>query len=896
MTLFDVLDHSNSIRGPLFLEASAGTGKTFAIEHIVSRLVHQEHLPLESILVVTFTNAASLDLKERISRRLRLDGTFGYLESASIYTIHSFCALSLENAIEEEGRSRWKKVFLEILRTFLPYQQFGPLQVKKHLLLGLEPFLSYLIAKIHHPFPFLSFEEGFSQFCELVKTLDLKELYLLCAQFKGTYNRKKELHPEWAATLEQLQNPTKPFFDTLLAKKNLFDLLETNNCKKEHVVFLQKEIRLIKELLSTLSQKDLIASGFIECAKRRFSDLPKTFDDLLLDMEKKLEEPQFCERISMKYRAVIIDEFQDTDQHQWSILSKLFLQKSHIVTFAIVADPKQSIYRFRKADLNVFFQATQELTQGEKKILGKSYRSHPKLIEALNFLFSKKKDWLRFTDYQAVLPGREDTPISHPVLTFTPFKNLNEELLFPWIATVLQQYPYPLDTTAILIKDRYQADRLKKYLLSLSIPATSFSKIPLRDLPSFTLLKAYVKALRSPQDLHYLRRFLLLKEGLSGLNELIVAKEMVNLQKALISIQEKGLYSLFTFIQVDELLPIFFKEHLLTLEDLQRKIDQLQTLDAEEVLDLRKPVGVNILTTHASKGLEFNLVIPLGIATPDNLDPDEEEEKEKMRLLYVALTRAKEALVIPYFENATSPLNRLIEQIGPTLFDLNHAEILIAPPHIDPKPFPLASIEEIALPPFSFKKELVYESFSSLYQPAFVTSYPKLEPSLPLGVETGLFFHRLFEMIFKKGLHTLDSLSQIEKLIQQQTLFSPLQGKEGFILEKLLFALETPFFHQRSLKELSKERFFAEMPFHYPNEKRAMKGFIDLCYIDEKRIGIFDWKLTFTEGLPIEEVMRSHCYHEQASIYRKALEQIASKEQTIDVYYLFLRDEVIYVC
>ncbi len=124
--LFDVLSRNLNVFEPHFLEASAGTGKTFAIEHLVTRLLIESGEPflIEQILVVTFTRAATRELKFRIRRCLtrtklelecgissidylkaiqeqgekkvkdaieRLDAALICFDSAQIYTLHGFC-------------------------------------------------------------------------------------------------------------------------------------------------------------------------------------------------------------------------------------------------------------------------------------------------------------------------------------------------------------------------------------------------------------------------------------------------------------------------------------------------------------------------------------------------------------------------------------------------------------------------------------------------------------------------------------------------------------------------------------------------------------------------------------------------------------------------------------
>src|SRR5262249_291177 len=81
-------------------------------------------------------------------------------------------------------------------------------------------------------------------------------------------------------------------------------------------------------------------------------------DEILIEMKRDLSSMSFWQKVQGKYRAVIIDEFQDTDPLQWDIFKTLFLESSSkIEAFYLVGDPKQSIYRFRKADVYTYLSA-----------------------------------------------------------------------------------------------------------------------------------------------------------------------------------------------------------------------------------------------------------------------------------------------------------------------------------------------------------------------------------------------------------------------------------------------------------------------------------------------------------------------------------------------------------
>ena len=91
MKTFDILDPKTKLLRHLVLEASAGTGKTFAIEHITARLILEQGFSLDEILVVTFTRAATRELKKRIRKTLKSNPSSFNLDHAQIYTIHGFC-------------------------------------------------------------------------------------------------------------------------------------------------------------------------------------------------------------------------------------------------------------------------------------------------------------------------------------------------------------------------------------------------------------------------------------------------------------------------------------------------------------------------------------------------------------------------------------------------------------------------------------------------------------------------------------------------------------------------------------------------------------------------------------------------------------------------------------
>ena len=118
------------------------------------------------------------------------------------------------------------------------------------------------------------------------------------------------------------------------------------------------------------------------------------FSDLQFAMWRLLEDPQVIAELDKKYLTYMIDEFQDTDRIQHKIIMKLVRRGEAIPPgrLFVVGDEKQSIYRFRGADVEVFNEVRSQLTasspQAEKQITC-NFRSRRPLIDLVNALFSR---------------------------------------------------------------------------------------------------------------------------------------------------------------------------------------------------------------------------------------------------------------------------------------------------------------------------------------------------------------------------------------------------------------------------------------------------------------------------------------------------------------------------
>jgi exodeoxyribonuclease V beta subunit len=469
--------------GIRLLEASAGTGKTFALAHLVLRLVSEGSRPLaiEQLLVVTFTHAAAAELRDRIARRLQqalaqLEAASGHseaddpappadldqpladwlaaqkpdfspllrgrvllaleqLDRADITTIHGFCRRTLQRQALEAGMG--PAVGLEadaterrgqIVHDYWQ-QQVLPLPAE-HLagLLsrGIEPERLAGVLQALDGDPALELDplpEGVDVERSLAEQLQ--------ARWLASWQRFEVLWPRDAEALERnLATSTgvakenghsyKPYrlkpkadkrdavsgwraglagppgYAELLERKELRDYFHPGPVQKLESVAHPEGARLPQaELLETIA--DLVDGpaelvllhfahwGRAELARRRQRSGEMGYGQLLeqLDPGEQGDTP-LLRAIADRYRAALIDEFQDTDPIQWRILQGAFGGEPARHLLVMVGDPKQAIYRFRGGELATYRQAAGQAEACYGLIQNR--RSSAGLIDGLNAL------------------------------------------------------------------------------------------------------------------------------------------------------------------------------------------------------------------------------------------------------------------------------------------------------------------------------------------------------------------------------------------------------------------------------------------------------------------------------------------------------------------------------
>ena len=413
----------------VLLEASAGTGKTFSLTSLVVRYVVEEDLKIDQLLMVTFTNAAASEMRER---------TRGKLTEALI-SLNSGITPDLVKQDED-----WIKSIVDCS---------GEMREKRKSRLGdaISSIDSATITTIH----------GFFQ--QALKEVGLRSADSANAEVaQGKDSIGKQI----------LRDELVTMFAT--GHVNLMDALP-----KKTPSDLENEIlQIIKGLNSNISATaapesngDILAGSWslfvnqirLKINEQRSTSGTLSFDDLITGLRDLLEpsNPLSTDVINgmrSRYRLVLIDEFQDTDDTQWAIFSKIFdveymkaLQgpirtDGTFLAMVMVGDPKQAIYRFRGADIAAYLKAVEDpnLDRFEMK---RNFRSDRNLITGLNRWFQGKPSENGFSGFKfgntniAFIQVDPARPGAGSGLTIKDHKDESKALQLRWIATDTKPTP-----------------------------------------------------------------------------------------------------------------------------------------------------------------------------------------------------------------------------------------------------------------------------------------------------------------------------------------------------------------------------------------------------------------------------------------------------------------------
>ncbi|MGK2879611.1 MAG: exodeoxyribonuclease V subunit beta [Mycobacterium sp.] len=337
MRRFDLLGELPAPGETIVLEASAGTGKTFALAGLVTRYLAEGVATLDQMLLITFSRAASQELRERVR---------GQIQEA----VTAFADLSAVDDNELvayllDGDAEQRSARLRRLRD------------------ALAGFDAATIATTH-------------QFCQLV----LKSLGVAGDTDAGV-TLVESLDNLVGEIVDDLylgrfgQQPDDPPFTRAIALALAREVV-SNPCA---------ELRPSTPQAGSVAAVRLAFAADVltelERRKRRLGILG--YDDLLSRLAEALEADDSPARIRMRQRwsIVLVDEFQDTDPVQWQVIRRAFSGRS---TLILIGDPKQAIYAFRGGDIVTYLDAAR--TAGDRQTLGVNWRSDAPLVDSLQTL------------------------------------------------------------------------------------------------------------------------------------------------------------------------------------------------------------------------------------------------------------------------------------------------------------------------------------------------------------------------------------------------------------------------------------------------------------------------------------------------------------------------------
>lgn len=544
---------------PLFVAAGAGSGKTFTLtQRIVWALKEgsgadgKPYLSsLDQALIITFTNAAATEIKERVREALEKEGLHSaalQVDDAWISTIHGMCSRILKihaldlgldpefEIIDDMTRNQLVNISIEeVLRELSQdenYAEFLSIYAgnKDALKSRIETLISYAQSS-PVGMDAISFV-GDSSDLEVLKA----ELENLCGALEALKGAIAATKPDEVEQLQSVQSElSSKLQQHLFLSLTDFDQAFWDTLQKAlKIGRSSKEIKIVKDeaayqLKVCSSLFGLIQDTFEgQCLKDVTEQVYKLFkqkkravggldnDDLLHLTAKVFEEhPEIAAVYTDKFKLVMVDEFQDTDQQQVQMIKSLSGKDAQYLT--TVGDAQQSIYRFRGADVDVFFRRQAEVSEDLQPRLVDNFRSHNEILRFVAKVCSADGMIPNFMDLSA---GREEpaTPfIAHsPRVYFEvtkfeksgnskPGDDVTRSQLVAYqladrINTLMQDEKIQAKDVAILMKSVKKAQPYIEALRTFGIESVVSGASTFGEQPEVQLIGSLLQALANMYD------------------------------------------------------------------------------------------------------------------------------------------------------------------------------------------------------------------------------------------------------------------------------------------------------------------------------------------------------------------------------------------------------------
>jgi len=600
-----------NIQGPAMIVAGAGSGKTRVITYRVAHLIEKGVDPF-NILVLTFTNKAAKEMRERIMK-----------------------------VVGNEAKNIWMGTFHSVFAKILRVEA----------------------EKIGYPSNFTIYDTDDSK--SLIRSI-LREMQLD----------------------DKLYNANFVYNRISAAKNNLISYTEYLESPE-----IQAE--------DSSNKRPLLGLIYETYTKRCFKAGAMDFDDLLFKTNVLLKtHPDVLNKYQQKFRYLMVDEYQDTNFSQYTIVKKLAAVYQNI---CVVGDDAQSIYAFRGANIQNILNFERDYPDLQVYKLEQNYRSTQNIVEVANSIIANNKNQLEKKVFSDNEPG-DRIKVQR---AFTD--NEEGKLVAEAIVQERSSKGYQYHDFAILYRTNAQSRAMEEALRKLNIPYKIYGGLSFYQRKEIKDLIAYFRLTFNPADeeaikrvINYPRRGL----GDTTVEKIIVAADKHNVtmwqvvcnpqqyiegriagqlndfamliqsfaaesrkldayETALYIAQHSGiLKELHTddsiegrsrYENIQELLNGI--KEFAEREDIEDRslavfMQDIALLTNDDREDDKNKDTVSLMTIHSAKGLEFKNVFVVGLE--ENLFPSQmslnsrTDLEEERRLFYVAITRAEKKLTLTY--------------------------------------------------------------------------------------------------------------------------------------------------------------------------------------------------------------------------------------------------------
>jgi len=611
---------AEATEGAVLVTAGAGSGKTRLLTHRIAHLIEDMGVNSWNILAITFTNKAANEMKERLNKMI------SGADDVWVSTFHSMCAKILRKDIDRLGFNSTFSIYGDVEKERLIKRILGA---------------------------------------------NNTELSVNTVAWHISNAKNKLLGPEDYAV----------------------ELANNSHC-------------------------DEIISAFKRYEQEKKNNNALDFDDLLTKTYELFKLcPDVLEHYQNKFKYIHVDEFQDTNIAQYEIVKMLAGKWRNIF---VVGDEDQCIYSWRGAEVANVSRFVKDYDGCKVFKLEQNYRSTKKILEKANQLISNNQSRIKKNLWTDNSDGAR-------VEFYTAPSDLDEA---EYVAQTIRQlqilHGYKLKDIGVLMRVNASSRVLEEKMLNYQISHQIYGGFKFYERKEIKDVIAYLRVIINPQDSDAMTRvFAFPKKGIGDatISELYRLAELYN--KSIFEIMQTGeglsgaitkkiqpvvemilhLQAKNAELNLDEFVEylvdyVDFKDAVgdKTEEDVSKQMNidtfvlsvkeffeanpGMELSEFLETITLMRDIDemddsndyVTIMTVHSAKGLEFKVVFVVGLneglfplaRAIKSSDPNELEEER--RLMYVAITRAKERL---YLLRSSSKFNfetRSLERTSPSRF------------------------------------------------------------------------------------------------------------------------------------------------------------------------------------------------------------------------------------